>query len=134
ASVMAALPAAQAYYADSRKMAPDQVQKLEPFHVVVSYFWEQYELLADEQYKLVELPYPIMMERMQAVNERLAQAHRDSPRNPFLDFISSLNKAAIRYARVERQMAALMAVEAIRSYAAANGGKLPAKRGGSGKT
>jgi hypothetical protein len=126
-SFMASVPAAQAHWAESRQVPLEQVRKLDPFHVVMRYWWEQYEALADEQYKLVELPYPLMLEKMQDLRARLQQTRRDEPVNPFRAFISALDKAAVRYARVERQEAALMAVEAIRSHATANGGKLPDK-------
>lgn len=127
AAVMNALPAAQAHWADLRKMAPADVQKLEPYRVVVTWFWEQYDALADDQHKLVELPYPQMVDKMHELEAHLQQARHDSPKNPFIGFISSLDKAATRYARADRQVAALMTVEAIRTYAAANAGKLPDK-------
>jgi hypothetical protein len=127
AAIMNALPAAQAYWADSRRAPPPDVQKLEPYRVVVTHFWEQYDALADEQCKLVELPYPVMVEKLRELGARLQQVRRDTPKNPFLEFIPSLDKAAIRYARADRQIAAFMAVEAIRTHAAANGGKLPDK-------
>ena len=54
----------------------------------------------------------------------MTKAKAEQPGNPFLPMFD-VGKATAKFAQVDRQMAALTTVEAIRSYAAANGGKLP---------
>jgi hypothetical protein len=51
----------------------------------------------------------------------------DQPQNIFLKMLPEMHGAVWIFARTDRQLAAMTAVEAIRSYAAANGGNLPAK-------
>ncbi len=51
---------------------------------------------------------------------------KDQPANVFLFWIPSLAPSAKTWARLDRTLDALTDVEAIRSYAAANDGQLPA--------
>jgi hypothetical protein len=51
----------------------------------------------------------------------------EQPANVFLGMLSDFSKIVLTFARTDRQLAGLTAVEALRSYAAANGGKLPAR-------
>jgi hypothetical protein len=73
--------------------------------------------------KLLALPYPQMIDQMQVLEQRLAKEH-EARTNPFLNLIPTLSRAVKGFAYSDREMAALTAVEAIRSYAAANG-RLP---------
>jgi hypothetical protein len=53
------------------------------------------------------------------------QLKESEPGNLFVGFIPSFNRAVETFARADRNRAALMAVEAIRSYATTNNGQLP---------
>src|SRR5262249_37623470 len=79
----------------------------------------------DDQYKLRGLPYPQMLTMAEAEAARVAKIRDEQPDNPFrgFGFVTAIRK----YVEADRQLAALTAVEALRSYAAANDGKLPAK-------
>jgi hypothetical protein len=59
--------------------------------------------------------------------DRLEQLIDEQPANPFLKTLPALQKCVLPFARADRELAALTAVEALRSYAAANGGKMPAR-------
>jgi hypothetical protein len=83
------------------------------------------ENLSDDLFKWRGMPYPIALEKTQAIVSRMQQMKQDQPGNPFLPMFD-MTKAIGAFAKVDRQVAALTAVEAIRSYAAANNGKLPA--------
>jgi hypothetical protein len=52
---------------------------------------------------------------------------REQPANAFLQTLSDFHGIYVKFARIDRQLAALTTVEAIRSYAAANNGQLPAQ-------
>jgi hypothetical protein len=99
----------------------EQAAKVDPTVALGEYYFAQYQIVWDDGFKLRNLPYPQLLARSAEAGARA------EPANPFLLTAPSLHKAVWAYARTDRQLAALTAVEAIRSYAASNGGKLPAK-------
>jgi hypothetical protein len=119
------LPAAQAHYAQSRKIAPDDVALMESATIVAAYYFDQYQQVRDEIEKSIALPYPQMMKSLQTVKDDVEQIHAAAPDNPFMELIPANARAAESFAEVDREIAALTAVEAIRSYAAIHDGKLP---------
>lgn len=119
-AALSLLPQARAYYAQTRHLSAGEVEKLDPVVVVGPYCLEQYLTIADDQWKLTSLPYPVLLPMAQQLQIPVQES------NPWMKFIApNLNKAASAFARCDREFAALTAVEAIRSYAAANGGRLP---------
>jgi hypothetical protein len=78
-------------------------------------------------YKLANLPYQILLPRTAAYDAYAKKLLEAQPKNFFLDVLPTFHRAAWTLASTDRQLAAMTAVEAIRSFAAANGGKLPAK-------
>ena len=73
------------------------------------------------------MPYPLLLAKTTQFADSLKKLQTDEPGNLFLNAVPTFHKAAWTLARTDRQLAAMTAVEAIRSYAAANGGKLPAR-------
>jgi hypothetical protein len=94
--------------------------------VVAAYWYHQYQVVSDDSYKSTALPYPVAMVKRNEEAERFKKLETEEPANVFLFYHAGLNRAAMTFARVDRLLAALTAVEAVRSYAAANGGRLPA--------
>ncbi|HTW94471.1 MAG TPA: hypothetical protein VMD30_06750 [Tepidisphaeraceae bacterium] len=91
-------------------------------------FGANYRAAADDLYKLWQLPYPVLIPRLGAMAEsaRQATATATGKITTVLDVAApSLERAVKTFARVDRELAALTAVEAIRSYAAAHQGQLP---------
>jgi hypothetical protein len=117
---------ARELYAKQRGLSADQVVKLDPIVVLGNLYIRQADVGSDDLFKLRNLPYPIQAERAAAVKQQQAKLKADTPGNPFLPMFD-LGKVISRLARSDRQHAALVNVEAIRSYAAANGGKLPSR-------
>ena len=74
---------------------------------------------------MAALPYPILLVKTADFDRRAAQIALDQPANPFLQWVASVAKSSATFVRADRMLAALTDVEAIRSYAAANGGNLP---------
>jgi len=110
---------AQAYYAGTRDMSLDAVKKLDPAIVFDTYGYETYSRNFDDWYKLMGLPFRQMMARQQALDKAIAA-------NPGRWQVPPRIRQMETEGRLERRTAALTTVEAMRSYAAANGRKLPA--------
>jgi hypothetical protein len=119
------LPAAQQYYEQTRNVSADQVQSMEPFKVTVIYWYEEMRNFRDEIYAASTLPYPLLIPRMRQLGDELDRIQHDQPANSFILYAHNYTNAATAFCRTDRQLAALTDVEAIRSYAAANGGRLP---------
>jgi hypothetical protein len=58
--------------------------------------------------------------------QRFSQSQRGSL-NPLMAFVASVRRPGLGFARLDRRLAMLQAVEAIRAYAAGHDGALPAK-------
>ncbi|MGA2585119.1 MAG: hypothetical protein ABSG31_17740 [Tepidisphaeraceae bacterium] len=114
-----AMQDAQTYYAGTRNMSVDDVKKLDQAMVFDTYQYELYSQHFDDWYKLFALPLPEMMAGQEAIEKKIAADPERWTIPPRIRQVQGL-------CRVERETAALTAVEAIRSYAAAKGGKLPA--------
>ena len=112
-------------YAQSHQMTDEEVEQVDPLVVLGSFYYQQYVNLFDDQYKLRGLPYPQLLPMAKAQTAAVAAINKEQPENPFQVF--GFYPAVERLARADRQLAALTAVEALRSYAAAHDGKLPAK-------
>jgi hypothetical protein len=119
------LQQARREYAEKFRLSADEVAKLEPIVVLGDFYHRQWLNLFDEQYKLRGLPYPLMLKMGKEEAARAFALRNKQPDNPFQVF--GYDTIARKYAEADRQLAALTAVEALRSYAAAHDGKLPEK-------
>jgi hypothetical protein len=116
---------ARQHYMQAHQMPAEQVAKLDPTVIIGNYFWWEYQVWFDEQYKLRGLPYPLLMAHTRDQGAQVEKVRNEQPANPFQ--LWDVSKSIASFARLDRQIAALTAVEAIRSYAAAHGGALPAR-------
>ncbi|HUB25108.1 MAG TPA: hypothetical protein VL992_06735 [Tepidisphaeraceae bacterium] len=116
-------PRARAWYSRTFNIPKDQVESLDAFKVVVTYWYVQDEDLVNQMYAISALPWPGVLSRLDRQSREIAV---DEPANPFLGWTPAMSKAAERMADSDRALAALADVEAIRAYAAANGDQLPA--------
>lgn len=120
-----ALKQARAYYAESHKVSADQAAAVDPAIVLGEFYFHQFRLADDQVGKLRVLSYPEWLARIPQVDSETTSMRKNNPTNPLLVFVATLHKAVWTFARTDRQTTALAAVEAIRSYAAANNGALP---------
>jgi hypothetical protein len=120
------LPIAAEHYAQTRHLTTDQIVEMDPFKVVATYWYDQSVILSDDQFKITALPYPLGMAKFEEFNNEYHRMVTEEPANVFLVLQGSLYRAVTTFARVDRILAALTTVEAIRSYAAAHDGALPA--------
>jgi hypothetical protein len=119
------LKQARADYASVRNLSAEKAASEDPAVVLGAFYFRHFQIAHDDVSKLRGLAYPELLPRARAAAERLAALKKSQPANPFLEPVEGIHRIADRFARADRQLAALTAVEAIRSYAAANGGKLP---------
>lgn len=89
------------------------------------YCFRQYEIAYDEWYKLRGLEYPALIERAKAFDAWAKQLKQEQPANPLVQTSPDMLTMVAKFARADRRLAALKAVEAVRAYPAVNGGKLP---------
>lgn len=111
----------------SKGRTPEQVEAMPVQQVVLIYSYDRYVQWRDDLWKWFDLPYWQARERMakaqRAFQERgkgLAEGY------PFAAFLPDLEKAYYRTTMLDRRIAALQCIEAIRMYAATHDGRLPA--------
>lgn len=114
-------------YAQAHHATPDQADKIDPAIVLGEHYFREYQIAYDDMSKLRSLPYPLLLAKSKEYGDRAEKLVAAQPGNPFFYRLPTIYRAVLNFARVDRQLAALTAIEAIRSYAAANGGKLPAR-------
>lgn len=120
------LQRAQHQYAMTNHLTSEETTNVDPAIALGTYYFDQYTMAADERFKLRGLPYPVQLSMGDVYAAQLAKLIDEQPANPFLKTLPALQKCVWPFARGDRELAALAAVEALRSYAATNG-KLPAR-------
>jgi hypothetical protein len=120
------LDRARQFYADARRLSPGEVAKLDPIVPLTAFYVHHANVRNDDLFKLRNLPYPLLLAKAAELHARAVAVQAEQPTNPFLPPLN-LRDVVLRFARVDRQIAALTAVEALRSHAAAHDGRLPQK-------
>jgi hypothetical protein len=118
---------AQAAYTQAHHVTPDQTAQVDQAILLGEYYFREYQIAYDDMSKLRCLPYPVLLAKTKEYGDLAQKLTAAQPANPFLYRLPTIHRAVLNFARADRQLAALTAVEAIRSYAAAHGGKLPAR-------
>jgi hypothetical protein len=106
-----------------------KLKKLPVTQVALMYAVADYDRYMDEMLKLARLPYWQTARRFHELENKLKAAKAGDLLSPGMLaqlLLPAVQKATFAYARTERQLAALRCVEALRLYAAAHDGKLPA--------
>jgi hypothetical protein len=104
----------------------EQVDSMPVAQALGRYLAGEYREWFDEMQKWSTLPYWQAVDGMTRTQLDYEQNAKSAARW-VLASIPSVNRAAMQFAKLDRQVAALQTVEALRAYAAANGGALPAK-------
>jgi hypothetical protein len=116
--------AKEALVASGTKQA--EVESWPVIQVVTLHSLREFRRLQDEVYKWLTLPYTEAALGVAAAERQIRQAQARADALPFFALLSAQGNALLTNARVERRIAALRCVEALRLYAAAHDGKLPA--------
>jgi hypothetical protein len=102
------------------------VDALPVIQVVMLHSLRQFNRFQDEIYKWWAVPYAESREGMAKVESQLREAKRTLEGLPFTELLPAVDKVRFASVRLDRRIAALRCVEALRLYAAAHEGKLPA--------
>jgi hypothetical protein len=124
-SYIAAHPDVVAYYARRHQPKVADASKVDPEALLATYFIGQFQDGSDEFNKLLGLPYPLLLPRVRDLPAMLRRRGL-AAENMYAMVAPSLPMPIETFARRDRTWAALTAVEALRSYAADHGGRLPA--------
>jgi hypothetical protein len=111
----------------------DKVEAMPHLQVALLHALLEYDRLFDEVRKWQGFPYwqtrpeLLRLDREYRRNRaKMMPIHPDAPLFPFAYlFLPTVNKVLFAHARLDRKIAALRCVEAVRLYAASHGGKLP---------
>jgi hypothetical protein len=131
----AAVFAAQVYpeakeFLLSQGRKADDVDKLPVVQVALLYALHAYERSFDDLRKWMNLPYWQAEERLKKAESERRKRSEEGVRDATILadlFLPAIEKVLLAGHRVDRQVAALRVVEAIRLYAADHEGKLPAR-------
>jgi hypothetical protein len=116
--------AKRALVAQRRK--PLDVEGLPALQVVLIHALHQYQRLQDDLFKCFNLPYWQALPELAKADQQITAAKCRLEAEPLLGFLPTISKVYTTTTRLDRRIAALRCVEAIRLYAAAHDGKLPA--------
>jgi hypothetical protein len=104
-----------------------EVNKL-PMHVVVAlHLADRLKGMRDDMLKLSRLPFAQAWPGLQKTDARMGAVKDDLTYAIVLAMMPALSRSALSVASVDRRIAALRCVEALRMHAAQNGNALPAK-------
>ncbi len=104
-----------------------EVQAMPVAQVVAIFTLEQYDYWRDELFKWFNLPYWEAREGMEKATGRFGKwASSEGRMNPAAFLLPSLGRAYFLQVQLDRLIAALQTIEAVRIYAANHDGKLPA--------
>jgi hypothetical protein len=125
AAVLKAYPDAK-HYLRSLGRTDEQILALPALQVVGMYYVGRYDWWRDEMLKWLSVPAWQAMPHLEKLERDLRKDMREQA-NPLLLIFPAVLKVQHATARTERSIAGLRAAEALRLYAATQGGKAPAK-------
>jgi hypothetical protein len=111
-------------------LAKDKVEKMPHMEVALRHSFLEYDVLFDEMLKVQNFPYWQARALAEDIERKLKARRKkpaaDGPALPLAELLlPAVTKIQLGHARVDRKIAALRCVEAIRLYAAKHEGKLP---------
>jgi hypothetical protein len=119
------LRAARGFLADRRGLSAATVAAMPPAQVLLLYIFGTQQELRDEVFKVTYLPYPQARRMIEAVAERLRTTPDSEAKRVAKLFLPAIQRVPAVPVRLDRRIAALRVIEALRLHAAANGGQLP---------
>lgn len=103
---------------------PKQVEAMPVAQVVAMQQVRAAKRIYDEMFKNTLLDYPQAQQRLEETEAKL-KGEGHSVLQAVFSLLPALRLAVLAQARVDRQIAALRAIEAVRMHAAINGGRIP---------
>jgi hypothetical protein len=125
ARTVKAYPAAKKFLL-AKGVPEARVQAMPALQVVLIYSLDEYYRIRDETYKWQNFPYYQARAGLLKAEDMVKAAHANPQGIPFASLLlPGFIKVFTAHAKLDRKIAALRAIEAIRLHAAANKGKLP---------
>lgn len=121
------LPSARKYLAEVVGMSAARIAAMSPAEVLLQYLVHYYHEMRDEMFKCTYVPFPQSVPLTRKAEERLKSAPNTDAGQFSRLFMSAVLKVQLGQNRLERKLATLRAIEALRMHAAAHGGQLPDK-------
>jgi hypothetical protein len=106
---------------------PADVEAMPVQQVIGAYWLDVYEQTRDEIFKWFNVPYWQARDGVQRSAAALQEASRRHKGNLFLALLPSLSRAYFLTTKLDRRLAALRCIEAVRMHAVSHGGKPPAE-------
>jgi hypothetical protein len=119
------LPAARKFVAAARGLSAEQVEAMPAAQVLLLYIVGTYDRFRDDRFRAANLPLAQARPLLEAADRRLRDAPLSEGQALAHTMLPALDKVLQAQSRLERRLAALRAVEAVRLYAAAHDGRLP---------
>ncbi|MGH7172154.1 MAG: hypothetical protein ACRELG_17910, partial [Gemmataceae bacterium] len=121
------LPIARKYLAEVVGMSAPRIDAMPPAKVLLFYWVHFYHETRDEVFKSIYVPFPQSLPLARKAEERLKSAPDTNAGQFARLFMSAVLPVRLAQNRLERKLAALRVIEALRMHAAAHGGQLPDK-------
>ena len=123
------LARARTYIMDHRKLSAANVSAMPPAQVLLLYMVDTYHNFRDDAFKATYLPF-LASRRVSADAEARLKAAPETEARRLPDaLLPAIDKLMISQTRLERKIAALRVIEALRMHAASHDGQLPEKLG-----
>lgn len=130
ASALAAVTAVRLYprakeYLRAMGMTEEQIEAMPVQQAIAIHSLDVYRRLSDDTYKWFALPYWQAHQGLRQAQQAIEEAARSGEGDPFIRLLPSFGRAYLQTARLDRRLAALRTIEALRMHAAAHDGALP---------
>ncbi|HEV3384364.1 MAG TPA: hypothetical protein VG097_06085 [Gemmata sp.] len=121
------LPAARKFVARTKHLTAEQLEAKPPAQVLLLYTLGTYQEYRDAAFRYIYLPPAESIASLLASDKQLFAAPVSEGQVAARLFLPALNRVVLAQSRLDRNLAALRIVEALRIYAASHDGGLPEK-------
>ena len=66
-------------YTEAHHVTPEVAANIDPIIVIGEFYFHQYDLACDEMYKLLGLPYPILLQKSGEYEQYVIKLKREQP-------------------------------------------------------
>lgn len=112
-----------------RGFTPEQIEAMPVAQVVAIMSLETYQRLRDQTFKWFDVPYWQVGQGLDQADRAIGEAAARGEGQPFVSVMPSMGRVYFYQTQLDRKIAALRIVEALRMYAVSHDGQLPAALG-----